>query len=222
MTATTSPDNLVYWTNSDPQSLPSASAAMMGSVQNALLTRQVRSYKWANSTAQNAETGMTDGDLGDRTDTNTLYRYDGTAWKILVAPSSTYPVGFTGLTVGNGATTSVYTQFDNTVTVVGSITFGSTTAITAPVYVSLPVAESTAIYKSSGSQKYVGGAQLLHTGSVGVPGFLYISQAQAGFAQLQRMGVSGGNVVQQSVSATQPFAWATGDIISWTFTYIRE
>lgn len=42
--------------------------------------RAIRTYKWANSTARAAQTGMTEGDVGDQADNNHIYRYNGTAW----------------------------------------------------------------------------------------------------------------------------------------------
>lgn len=48
--------------------------------------RPIRSFKWADAAARNAQTGMSEGDIGDQADTNTTYRYDGTQWLITSGP----------------------------------------------------------------------------------------------------------------------------------------
>lgn len=42
--------------------------------------RQIKSYKWASQSAQNAQTGMAAGDIGYRTDKKADHQYDGAAW----------------------------------------------------------------------------------------------------------------------------------------------
>ena len=39
------------------------------------------SYVWANKTARTAQTGMSVAEQGVQQDTNTVYKYNGTAWK---------------------------------------------------------------------------------------------------------------------------------------------
>lgn len=80
MTSLTPVKDLVVWTTSDPQSLASASAAMMGSVEAAIKGTELNTYRWGSSTERDAETGMTTGDLGVQTDSNTLWVYTGLTW----------------------------------------------------------------------------------------------------------------------------------------------
>lgn len=40
-----------------------------------------RTYKWANAAARGAQTGMSEGDVGDQADTDIRYRYSGSAWE---------------------------------------------------------------------------------------------------------------------------------------------
>lgn len=222
MTSLTSPSNLVIWTGSDPQSLAAASAAMMSSVQAAIKNQQLNTFRWASSTDRGSQVGMGDGDIGVQIDNDTLWLYTGGAWAPLISAPATYPVGFVNLTVGNGSVQSSFTQLGNRVFVDGSITFGSTTAITGAVAVSLPVTESN-FYTNSSSQKYVGGCQILDTGVKGVPGFVYIAGAQPGFARLQRMmkDTTSDNIIQFSLNVNTPFPMSSGDIISWSFDYQR-
>ena len=222
MTSLTSPSNLVIWTGSDPQSLATASAAMMASVQAAIKNQQLNTFRWANSTDRGLQAGMVDGDIGVQIDNDTLWLYTGSAWAPLISAPATYPVGFVNLTVGNAEVQSSFTQLGNRVFVDGSIKFGSSTSITGAVGISLPVTES-AFYKTSGSQKYVGGCQILDVGVQGTPGFVYINAANPGFAQLQRMAKdpASNNILQYSVNTNTPFPMSSGDIISWSFDYQR-
>lgn len=80
MAGVTTPDSIAYTTTGDGVTLAASSAAMAGSIQAALNTRIIKSYKWANVSARTAQTGMSEGDVGDQADTNVTYRYDGAAW----------------------------------------------------------------------------------------------------------------------------------------------
>jgi hypothetical protein len=90
--ATTTPDNLF-----SPDSIGmfgqfvSDLAAMQASVQVALNALSMRSYKWANSSERNAQTGMTEGDLGFQKDTLVTYVYSGGAWRNIVQLPSSMP-----------------------------------------------------------------------------------------------------------------------------------
>lgn len=67
--------------------------------------RPIRSFKWANAAARNAQTGMTEGDIGDQADTNEVWRYSGSAWGVVYGPvaqtnlSSSLGSGFSGVLV---------------------------------------------------------------------------------------------------------------------------
>ena len=65
----------------------------------------IKTYKWANAAARSAQTGMTEGDIGDQADTDQRYRYSGSAWMNIT--SGTYPitptsVAGTGVAIGSG------------------------------------------------------------------------------------------------------------------------
>lgn len=119
----TNPDAIYYASGSTPMSAEDISAAEATSVQAALdnlinNTRQVQTFVWANATARNAQTGMVEGDMGYQQDTDTTYRYTGTAW-VAFYPGGTAPVIPTSVA---GAGTSL-----NVVT--GLISFTSATDI---------------------------------------------------------------------------------------------
>jgi len=59
---------------------------MANSVQTALNTRAIKSYRWANTAARNAQAGMAAGDVGYQIDDGTNWQYSGTAWLIVASP----------------------------------------------------------------------------------------------------------------------------------------
>jgi hypothetical protein len=94
--------------------------------------RRAKSYEWANLTDQNAQTGMTVGATGYRTDTNSRYRYDGSAWKLWSVPKVSYtPTFAAGFALGNGTLTSWYQVIEGRVFFYVEIIAGSTTTWTS-------------------------------------------------------------------------------------------
>lgn len=100
-----------------------------------MLALEKRSYKWANAAARTAQTGMTEGDIGDQADTNQRWRYSGSAWVnitvglIPVVPTSvaagsgTAVIGVGGVVTATAVGTSLSiegltTAFDNYLLVV--------------------------------------------------------------------------------------------------------
>lgn len=113
----TTPDNIFYADGSTPLSVEAISAAEATSIQDALTnSRAIRSYRWADLAARNAQIDMQAGDEGYQIDTNANYRYNGTDWRrsegglVLIKPSS---VAGTGVTMSSS----------------GKITFTAGTAI---------------------------------------------------------------------------------------------
>lgn len=81
----TSPDGIAYATTGDNLSIEDITAAMATSIQDAFDdkvndTRQIQTFRWADSTARGAQTGMIAGDRGYQTDTAVEYIYNGSAW----------------------------------------------------------------------------------------------------------------------------------------------
>lgn len=104
----TSPDSIYYVDTSTADSIATITAAQATSIQAALTDRltgkrQMQTYKWANATARGAQTGMTEGDIGDQADTEQRWRYNGTAWAnitIGLFPIIPTSVSGTGVTLG--------------------------------------------------------------------------------------------------------------------------
>lgn len=80
--ATTTPDSIYYPTATDSIApLETVFATLASSVQTALTTtRSIKSYRWANTAARNAQAGMARNDRGYQADNDTLYTYNGSSW----------------------------------------------------------------------------------------------------------------------------------------------
>jgi hypothetical protein len=123
---------------------------------------------------------------------------------------------YSGVTVGNGTTTSYYARVNNFVHFHGRFDLGSTSAITGAVQISLPINLSSTM-----------------TGTGSPMGFAYYSDASAGIlypADLIAAGsatfvftsswtASGTYVQRGNLSATVPFTWAVSDRIYWNIYY---
>lgn len=75
-----------------------AAFAQIGSVVSGV-TPGITTYRWTSQTAQNNQTGMVEGSIGYRTDTDIYYTYTGSAWTYLI--SRAIPVT---LTLASGIT----------------------------------------------------------------------------------------------------------------------
>lgn len=78
----TSPDNIYYPDISAAQNQPGYMGTHATSVQVALSARQRYTYVWANATARNSQTGMTEGSVGYQLDTRTEYQYENGSWRL--------------------------------------------------------------------------------------------------------------------------------------------
>lgn len=212
------PNGIYYADTSTSMSAEAISAAEANSVDDAIQTlivnnRQLQDYRWADAAARAAQSGMGEGDEGYQQDTKISYRYFDGAWRTwsTLTPIAFAPV-WTNLTVGNGTQDWVYNIASGRVLVSGSLTFGSTTAITAgnPTF-SLPVAGTF-------TDSQVLGEAIFNDAGVRYRGGVHYDTPLA--APLARpFFISGSLIVDTSMSATNPFTWATGDILSATFSY---
>lgn len=126
----TSPDSIYYADGTTLASLETITAAMANSVQTALNKRQAKSFVWADSTARNAQTGMTEGDIGLQSDTAVYYIYQGTSWLVWAKAPTAYTPTITG--PATSATSFSYSIEGGRVHVTGYMTFSgaSTAALT--------------------------------------------------------------------------------------------
>ena len=119
-------------------------------------TRQIQTFVWADNAARTAQTGMTAGDEGYQTDTDTVYRYDGAAWVTGGTDGTTTPAS--GYTLDADRTKLHRTQD-------GVVTFqiGVSSAGSIPNYAA--VANLPAGFRPP--VEYNGGAILANSGSAG-------------------------------------------------------
>lgn len=94
---TTANWSIEYADISTPASIADIDAAQASSIENALNEalgddRAVHFYRWADSSARAAQTGMTAGDFGYQTDTAEFYTYTGATWMAARVNAGLVPV----------------------------------------------------------------------------------------------------------------------------------
>ena len=119
-----------------------------------------------------------------------------------------YTPTLSGITLGNGALTARWSRHGRTVHCAGRITLGSTSSVTGNVAVGLPTSVSTGfntIYATLGT----GMAAKSGAGTVEIVTATIASSASAFLRRSNGAAISPG----------VPFAWASGDEITWNLTY---
>ena len=164
------------------------------------------------------------GDLIGGTGADTFARLAvGTNGDSLIADSSTstglkwqgawtsWTPAYTGLTVGNGTSTGRYQRVGNTVIAQGKLVWGSTTSASVPIYVTLPVANSsssesvifdTLCYDNSSAVIYIGTISL-----------------QNDIAYFYQQGSTGTWTDLTIQDGTRPFTWAVNDAMVYQVIY---
>jgi len=216
---TTSPDNIYYADGTTPASLADITSAMATSVQNAFNVREMQSFSWANSTAKSAQTGMIIGDIGYQIDNLVYYRWDGATGKIWAKAPVSYTPTFVNITPAS--TLITYSVGSGVVNITGAINNSTTT--TSGITMTLPTGfniDTTYVFTGSLFHK-LGTASYLNTSaSVVYDGF--VAPNSASVVQFGRFVSSTANLTVGAVGgATNPFgeAWASGDYISFNFSY---
>jgi hypothetical protein len=128
------------------------------------------------------------------------------AWK-------TFTPTFTGLTVGNGTFVNcAYMQIGKMVTVRIGLIWGSTTAITSVVDVTLPVtAKAMQGNPNFGITRYIDANGAQYSGVI-----VYIGTTAMRF---QRSFVSGSEIMAGEIGSGSPFTWTTSDQMHGYFSY---
>ena len=133
-----------------------------------------------------------------------------------------YTPSFTaGLTIGDGTVTGAYCRVNNFVHVWGRIVFGSTTAVTGAVNLTVPVSIDATV-----AGTFLG----TYIGQIGIRDFdggtSYSGVVQtlgtAGFptrVALQVLDSSGTYLTGAALSATVPMTWAVSDTLWWNMYY---
>lgn len=146
------------------------------------------------------------------TDTDRELVYDGSNWIIQSEPATTWTPTWTNVTVGNGTHSSWYHRSDGYVDFHASLTFGSTSAVTGSIQLTLPINAVTGVttinaygvfYDSSAANSYP----------------VLFAPASTTTLTLNASTASGTYTNVTVTSSTIPFTWATGDIISVSGRY---
>lgn len=149
-----------------------------------------------------------EGMLIYETDTDGFAFYDGSTWKYQFGPIASYTPTNTGITVGDGTQTAKWGYRGGLVHVEYSLVLGSTTAFSGTIQVGLPVAMATNVPVSGSvlmadaatARRWVGGLQYATPGTS-----VFIVQPGSGNSGL--------------VNVSNPFTWAVGSELSFTFDY---
>jgi len=140
---------------------------------------------------------------------NSLVASSGTSWTW-----QSWTPTFTNLTVGNGTLVARYTQVGKNVTARISLIFGSTSAVSGDVSITLPVTAFT--YAGASTVTPLGNVQYYNNSTI----FLgNVSMSSTTSAVLRSYVVASTYPVTTTLSSTVPFSWAVTHQLSCQFTY---
>lgn len=190
----------------------------------ALITsqRQVYTFRWADTTARNAQTGMRAGDTGFQVSTTLgvgiVFYYTGSTWIPWDCPFTSYTPTLTNFTIGTGgvaANTAEFKYSSGKVHVKGRAFIGTSGAsVGSGVSLTLPVNAAAVPFTN-----------ILY------PGFVTLFDAapatSLGFVRSNGTSVSSVSILYQSpttgnpanITSALPWTWAAGDAIYYDFEY---
>jgi hypothetical protein len=184
-------------------------------VNNYLMTQAVMSFS-SSTTRDSALSGsLEEGMVAYGRSENTYWWYDGSAWKVLLQPETSYTptLSGTGWSIGNGVFTASYTQVGDTVHFSAVLSMGSTTSFGAGiVQFSLPVTATSPVFytwfpgtaqEGTATQMYPLKWRLASSTAIQA----YVSTAGGTYAQ------------HASCTSSAPFTWASGHRLSVQGTY---
>lgn len=146
------------------------------------------------------------------TNTDRTLTFDGVGWIILAEPVVTWTPTLTGLTVGNGTWTAAYHRSDGWIDLEAGFVFGSTSAVTADLVLTLPIASVnvtpdlfTVTFRDDNvAQQFTGQAEFDNSTTT---------------VRLRPINAAGTYAVGVAASATIPFTWTTNDRIMFSARY---
>ena len=144
-------------------------------------------------------------------DNSTQY-YDGSTWKTIVLPWTSFtPTWASGFTVGNATETWAYQIVNDVVIIEGRTTLGSTSAVTGVPILTLP------INRNLSSTMSIGTGTLQDSGTATFQA--YPISTSATNCLFFAVAVGGTYASEGATSATVPFTWTTNDAIGATLIY---
>jgi hypothetical protein len=172
---------------------------------------------FASTTTRDAAFGgsnktLAEGQLCYLESTKATQYYNGSAWKDIYLPWTSFtPTWASGITVGNATQTWAYQIVNDLVVIEGRTALGSTSAITGVPTLTLPVNRNLATTMSIGT----GTLQ-----DAGVATYqAYPISTSATNCLFFAVAVGGTYASEGSTSATVPFTWGTNDAIGATLVY---
>ncbi len=175
--------------------------------------RMAKSFPpWPNSAARTAQTGMTVNDRGYQTDTDTSYRYNGTAWTVWEKPWTSFTATIANFTGSVAFVTDTayymvsagvcYFTFNRTFAATGTVTVGD-------VLITLPIASATNGFLTEFTSV---GNVVFWDNSAGAAGkmegqLIWVSTTTA---RVYRPSTTASGVIA-ATSSSQPMTWAVSD-----------
>ena len=161
------------------------------------------------------------GQIIYETDTGYLRVWDGAAWDYLSQWQATVPGAyqsytptFSGFTLGNGTFSARYTQINKYVHVIGWVDLGTTSSMTGPLDVSLPIAANTTsqpvLQPFAGQCILWNGTTLFNSYPISLFGTSFRIVGQL---------VNGTYSTNFDVTSTAPFTWNSSSDFRWNFSY---
>lgn len=212
----TTPDNIDSPNAGDTYGYVVDMGALADSVQTALNSRQNYDYRWAAAANRTAQTGMRINDLGYQIDTDTVYRYDGSAWRDWIS-SGTYTPTFTNVSLTGATVVGRYVKMGRTVSVFARITTGTATPVSGTVTVTVPYAMETTSLNATTSPIPGGMVVRDASPSATIPGFVVYGSSTTVILRVSDNTTTYGQFI--ALSSAIPITWATGDIIELSFVY---
>jgi hypothetical protein len=143
------------------------------------------------------------------TDTDRLFRWDGTVWRILHEPPQIYTPVLTNINVGNGLSRWASRRRDREVFVVGHLKLGTTGAsVTGAISVALPYTADVTV------RRQVGVAYI--TQAAGPTNFPSTADINLASATVMSLYFSDGAF---AISSTNPIVWTANDEINVAIRY---
>jgi hypothetical protein len=185
-----------------------AATALSADVDDYLMRQTITRYaSAADRTSQLAAASITaeHGMFSFLLDTNSIYYYNESAWIPFSTPWTAYTPSWTNLTVGSGTQNAKYRYVGGDLRVRGTITLAADSSITGVVFQTIP----NSVTADAGWQ---GGVGLVNDAGTRIyPCVIGVTASSTTFTWVH--AETGG-----TLTATSPFTFGTGDLITWDFT----
>jgi hypothetical protein len=189
--------------------------ALLSDYQNRLKSLEIVAHShdsvatgiwYRNVTSTTRPSPAIEGTMIYERDTDRVLVYDGVGWIILAEPSQAWTPTLAGLTVGNGTWSAFTHRSDGWIDLEASFTFGTTSAITGDLILTLPVNGALSTPDLWTVQ--------FRDDNVATQ-FLGVADFDNSVSTVRLRAVAAGGTYASSVacSATIPFTWTTSDRI---------